>query len=116
MNEQTKTEQSTESNKPAIQTTTKPKTARPKKTKPVESGPTAMIQFVGKRRRINKKTGKPVLVDREAPKFIIDGTTKINLPPVEQQKKGMVFDAAAVSKAKELFPDNFKTPVKKGKK
>lgn len=76
----------------------------------------AAIQFVGKRKRINKKTGKPVLVARAAPKFIIDGNTKINLPSADALAKGVLVDAEAVQKARELFPDDFKTPVKKGAK
>lgn len=78
------------------------------------SAPANNIQFVGKRERLNKKTGKPEKVPATASTQISDGETIIKLPSDKQQKEGFYSKHAARLFA--LYPDDYKKPVAKGGK
>jgi hypothetical protein len=69
------------------------------------------LQFVGKVEQIDKKTGKPEMVKRPAPKFAILNGKKIMLPDAD---KGIVLGDTIAAALMEVFPDAFKTPKTKG--
>lgn len=73
-----------------------------------------VIQFVGKRREIDKKTGREKLVLREAPTVRVNGNKTFNLPPDEEQKKGFTHEEAKL--LLKLYRQDFKIKSPKGKK
>lgn len=86
--------------------------ARKKKVKKV-ADPNFIIQFVGKRRVIDKKTGKIKLVPAEAARLRINGQKTFKLPAAAEQVKGFSHPDAA--ELLSLYPKDFKKKVKKGK-
>lgn len=88
------------------------KKTKESKAETAAEAPAADIVFVGKRRRLNKETGKYKLFPREAPPFIQDGADKIKLPEPEAQKDGFYHEDAARIIA--LFPDDYKIFKPKG--
>ncbi len=84
-----------------------------KKSKKTEA-PANNIQWVGKREKLNKETGKRELVPVNAPPFINDSETRIKLPAPEVQAKGFFHEDADVIIA--LFPNDFKKPTDKSGK
>lgn len=76
--------------------------------------PNLIIQFVGKRRTIDKKTGKIKLVATEAPTFRKNGQKVFKLPSHENQIKGFTHPDAG--KLLSLYRREFKKKVSKGKK
>lgn len=75
---------------------------------------TLTIQFVGKRREIDKKTGKEKLVLREAPTVRVNGQKVFELPSDDDQKKGFTHRDAKL--LVQLYPKDFKIKSPKGKK
>lgn len=73
-----------------------------------------IIQFVGKRRVINKKTGKIGLVQRDAPQLIINGAKTIKLPSSDVQRAGFTHEDAAFLLS--AYPKDFKRKTVKGAK
>lgn len=84
------------------------------KTKVQKPKPELVIQFVGKRRTIDKKTGKIKLVLGEAPAQRRNGQRVFDLPSHDDQVKGFTHEAASELLA--LYPGEFKKKVTKGKK
>lgn len=86
----------------------------PRKKKAVQSADqTLIIQFVGRRREVDKKSGKEKLVLREAPTVRVNGNKTFNLPSDTEQKKGFAHpDAALLLK---LYKNDFKKKRPKGK-
>lgn len=72
------------------------------------------IQFVGKRREIDKRTGKEKLVLREAPERRVNGQKVFDLPPDAEQKKGFTHPDA--ERLVQLYPNDFKKKLSKGRK
>lgn len=73
--------------------------------------PSPNIQYVGKREKLNKDTGKFETVAKEVPGFIVDGKTKINLP--DGIEKGVYLEPEIVAQLLALRPADFKIPVAK---
>jgi len=86
----------------------------PRKKKAAESAETLIIQFVGKRREIDKKTGKEKLVIREAPTRRVNGQSVFDLPADADQKKGFSHPDAELLLA--FYPKDFKKKFPKGRK
>lgn len=87
--------------------------SKKQKVKNVKSDSDLIIQFVGKRRSFDKKTGKRILVPAEAPTMRKNGQRVFLLPPDEEQRAGFTHpDAAALLT---LYPKEFKKKVTKGK-
>lgn len=74
------------------------------------------VQFVGKMFTRDKKTGEPVKeiirTPEHIPTFRVNGGKKIELPSGEEQLKGFYHPDAVF--LKRAYPDQFKTPKKKG--
>lgn len=85
-----------------------------RKKKAVDAVQTLVIQFVGKRRELDKRTGKQKLVIREAPTQLINGQRIFDLPSDEIQKKG--FSHPDAERLLQLYPKDFKVKNPKGKK
>ena len=87
----------------------------PRKKKVVKSADqTLTIQFVGRRREIDKRTGKEKLIVREAPTKRVNGQRVFDLPSDEDQKKGFSHPDAEL--LLRLYPKDFKIKSPKGKK
>lgn len=103
------------SNLPLGAVTKSPKPRTPKvQTSVKKNAPAPNIQFVGRRRVTNKKTGKIEWVLAEPSERINDGETIIKLPPAVEQRNGFYCEFAAQIIA--LFPDDYKIPTVKGVK
>lgn len=77
-------------------------------------GSELVICFVGRRREIDKKTGKEKLVIREAPERRVNGQKVFDLPPSDEQKKGFTHPDAAL--LLRLYKNDFKKKRSKGNK
>lgn len=75
--------------------------------------PELVICFVGKRREIDKRTGKEKLVLREAPARRVNGQRIFDLPSDSDQKKGFTHPDAEL--LLRLYPQDFKKKTPKGK-
>lgn len=78
-----------------------------------EEKPENNIQWVGKRTRLDKETGKPKVVARDMPEFVPDGNEIIKLPKPDSQ---MRFYHEEKDRLITLFPEDFKPIVDKGGK
>lgn len=84
---------------------------------PKKESPPANIQFIGKRPRTDKETGKIKEVKIEAaevPRWRRDGPDVFRLPDGETQIAGFYHKDAG--RLKRAFPHDFKTPTAKGEK
>lgn len=70
------------------------------------------IQFVGKRQKLNKQSGKLETIKRAAPQFVIDAGEKIELPA--DIEKGAYLAPETAARLIELFPNEFKPVAGKG--
>jgi hypothetical protein len=70
------------------------------------------VQWVGKRQKLDKETGKYETVPLPAPRVFRQKGMKIDLP--EGIENGAYVEEAETLKA--AFPDYFKTPIEKGGK
>lgn len=88
--------------------------AAKKKSPPKGAHQPANIQFVGKRKKINKTSLKSEIYPKEIPGFVVDGGEKIIIPVGIE--KGVFMEPSIAARLIGLFPDDFKVPTSFGGK